>query len=300
MPAFHLLGPGGLAASRSLALSLREARPSVQVMVLLRLTAGAALTAPVSQWTLPGLLVVGFAWLATSHAVYLLNGMTDVTEDRANGSRRPIAAGALPARHARWTFVTLVSAAFVVAIPGGTAMVLFVALGLTLGWMYSVPRKDSRYRAAWSAGLVIVFGVLTYSAGRLTVPTAARGGLTELLVFAGGLSAWLVVGAMAKDLSDVTGDRLAGRRSWPLLLGDRTYRKTLAGLSLTVGFAFFVACVLAEPSLAVISAIVIGGALIITVTVTSSRYSGRPRLPYRVFMVTQYAAHATVLVRTTA
>jgi len=77
-----------------------EARLSVQMVFVLRFAVGAVSTAQLPQ--APWRTVLGMAawWCAVSCA-YLLNGVTDVREDRANGSRRPIARGDLPVRTAR-------------------------------------------------------------------------------------------------------------------------------------------------------------------------------------------------------
>src|SRR5437763_7685250 len=75
----------------------RESRPPVQVIFQLRFLTGYLLARP-----LPGIrgattfVPAAALWLLATVAIYLLNGCADVTEDRVNGSSRPIAAGLLP------------------------------------------------------------------------------------------------------------------------------------------------------------------------------------------------------------
>lgn len=118
-------------------LSLVEARPVVQIVFLMRFTVGAAFSShDLADGThlAAGVLVW---WLAVV-AAYLVNGVLDVKEDRANGSARPIARGDLPERTA--AMLTAVAAAgsllLSLCVPGLT---VWVALLLLLGWLYSAP-----------------------------------------------------------------------------------------------------------------------------------------------------------------
>jgi len=91
---------GPLAFVRSLSLCLVEARPVVQVIFLARFVC-AALPGPFS-----GRVALGaVSWLFAVLAVYLANGVTDIVEDRHNGSTRPIASGALDVGFARQVIV---------------------------------------------------------------------------------------------------------------------------------------------------------------------------------------------------
>src|SRR2546423_11576812 len=86
---------------RSVVLGLAEARPVVQVIFMLRFTAGAVLADPERTTVRPQFWAGAAAWYCATVAIYLYNGVTDVVEDRANHSRRPIAGGRLSVAAAR-------------------------------------------------------------------------------------------------------------------------------------------------------------------------------------------------------
>src|SRR4051812_37419769 len=86
---------------RYLVLCAQETRYAVQIIFLLRFTV-AGTTGLTSILSLPSTLAPGAAvWLCCVAFTYLYNGISDIGEDRANGSTRPIARGALPVPVAR-------------------------------------------------------------------------------------------------------------------------------------------------------------------------------------------------------
>jgi len=77
------------------ALIWREARPSVQLIVQLRYWSAVVLAGG-GFGVRPAL---GSLFLLLAYcAVYVLNGVADIAEDRGNRSRRPIASGAIAPR----------------------------------------------------------------------------------------------------------------------------------------------------------------------------------------------------------
>src|SRR5229473_3171268 len=81
-------------------LCLAEARPSVLLITLLRFLAGAVLGAASGHGHGHLMAMAGGAVTIelAIFSCYLLNGLMDLDEDRINGSRRPLARGALPPR----------------------------------------------------------------------------------------------------------------------------------------------------------------------------------------------------------
>ncbi|MFR9676912.1 hypothetical protein [Streptomyces sp. TR02-1] len=72
---------------RYVRLSLVEARPVVQIVFLIRFAVGAAFsTQDLADAT--QLAAGGLAWWMAVVTAYLVNGVLDVKEDRANGSAR--------------------------------------------------------------------------------------------------------------------------------------------------------------------------------------------------------------------
>lgn len=119
-----------------------------------------------------------------------------------------------------------------------------------------------------------------------------------MIDFTVAMSAWMgCVGTVAKDFSDIRGDAVAGRRSLALILGVGRAGSVLAGTALAVSIGFTVATMLWSPGLVAAALVMLSGAL--TVAFLALRLettsSGNLRLPYRAFMVTQYATLLVVM-----
>ena len=292
-PATHQrAGPAGL---HTLRLIWEEARPVVQVVFLLRFLTGLAL-AERGHGVLSWSIVAGAAsWLCVTSSIYVLNGVSDLAGDRANGSTRPIASGRLPVD-------TALSAAAALAVAGvalsaavrGPATLLAVLM-LVLGWAYSMARNPLKESMPGFFVVVTVGGLLTYLAGWLSV---GRWPAADLLVFGLALSLWMGLGGSTKDLSDTEGDRAAGRRTWPVMLGERKARAAMAVSALAVGLGFFgVALPVATGLVGPAAVLLVGSLTLATVLVMSpgGRTRHHQRRPYRIFMFTQYVTHLTLL-----
>ncbi|MFC1410262.1 UbiA family prenyltransferase [Streptacidiphilus sp. N1-12] len=278
-------------------LSLAEARPAVQVVFLLRFAVGAALS--VHQQPANPLQLVGglLAWWLAVVAAYLLNGVMDVQEDRANGSARPIARGDLPERAAAriTALAALGSLALSVFVPGLT---VWVAAFLLLGWLYSAPPFPAKQWSSACALVVLGLGWTSFAAG-----TAAAGGGQDRigLVFAGVMSAWMaLVGSVVKDLSDLDGDAVGGRRTLAVRRGDTLTRRVAAAGALTVGTAAVLAPSAWAPfALAGTAPVAVGAVCVVVQIVRTAGGGGADkrtrRSAYRAFMRTQYAANTAML-----
>jgi 4-hydroxybenzoate polyprenyltransferase len=291
---------GGMPVSgRYLGLAWREARPAVQLIFQLRFLAGALLAGAGRSPPQVGHMALGAAgWLCATWYVYLLNGVHDLTEDRCNGSSRPLAVGTLPVDAAR----SIARALLVVALVSGTAASwqqgALIAAMLGLGWLYSAAPHPQKATASGSMAVIVAAGVLTYLAGWHAGGGAAPS--AELAVLAVSMSLWMGLVGMTKDLSDVPGDRAAGRRTLPILLGDRSARLLLAVQALGVGA---LGCGLAwyhAPQLLPAAAVLLCGTAALAISLSPGISSGerrRRRRPYRLFGITQYALHLVILTR---
>jgi 4-hydroxybenzoate polyprenyltransferase len=228
--------PSARIGGRRLLLALREARPAVQLIFLLRLVSGAVLSGTLTTGRLPGLAAGALIWECAVVFVYLYNGVADVVEDSVNRTGRPIASGELP----RASAAVMAFGAGAVAVLGGVVdrPLLPPVLGLlVLGYLYSGPPFRLKRLPGWAFLVAALGGLLTYYAG-----VAAAGGSSPpvaVLVLAGFMSVWMgAVGTTAKDLSDVPGDAAAGRRSLPIRLGERRVRTGVAVLAPALGVAF--------------------------------------------------------------
>lgn len=276
---------------RRLALAFVESRPIVQAVFALRFVVGGLL----SNGQANGLRIFegGLAWILAVWFVYLLNGLSDISGDRQNGSRRPLASGALDRRFASNVCLVLLVSAIALATLIGIAFVLMVASMLLLGGIYSMGAGAAK-RSAFPALVVAALGSsLTYLAGSEVLASLIS---VQSIAFALVTGAWIIVAGHCKDFGDTAGDISSGRRTLPILIGERGARRFIARAALLVGLvAFFIAWVVpGVPTLGLL----FPGAIALFVALRS--YQGTEirsveKAPYRTFMIVQYLVNVTTL-----
>jgi 4-hydroxybenzoate polyprenyltransferase len=271
-----------------------ESRPPVQIVFLLRMVAFTAASGGIGRLTGMGCLGV-LGWSLLSMAVYVFNGISDVDGDRTNASGRPIARGELAPEVALEVTGVLAAAGLSLCALCCGRLVLLGLAALVLGGRYSAGRLPLK---ATTAGVTVSVGggvLLCYAAGAViagpgTAPATAVFGLAE--------AAWVGLCAVTKDFSDVEGDRLAGRRTWPIVFGERGARQIVAACSAALAAVFVglaalgTAGMTAAAGLAALGALAVAAAVLL-VPVTGDRATRRR--PYRTLMVTQYAVNAALL-----
>jgi 4-hydroxybenzoate polyprenyltransferase len=294
-----IVRPTTISFPARIALCFVEARLVVQAVFCLRLLAGVALGSSAGVPLPPlRLLAVAVVWELAVMSVYLFDGVMDIVEDRLNGSTRPIARGDLPRGFA---VVVTVCAAASSALGGfllGAPYNVLVPVMLLLGYIYCAPPVRLK---RWSGGAgMTVFGagLLTFLAGSAVDGRPQHG--RALIVLAVVMSLWMgLVGALAKDFSDIEGDAAAGCHTAALTRHGHAVRLVIAN-SLGIAVAFGAAAAFVVPLLRWPSFIMIIGALCVALTtlgaVPSSSRSRRRR-PYHAFMLTQYGVLVAVLAR---
>ncbi len=268
----------------------RESRPPVQVIFLLRLLAGSE---EARQQSIASLAVIS-GWVCVTIAIYVYNGVTDVVGDMANGSTRPIASGRLPITTAlSWSVALSLCGVLLCSVDGDRSSAL-VVLMLALGWAYSSGPALKESPTGFASAIGLGAG-LTYFAGWLS----CGGHLGNLLIDL-GMAAWVGLACVAKDFSDVDGDRLAGRRTWPVILGARRAAWLAASLDVASAGALLAGSVLTGVDIAAGCALCAGSLALAVVLVRSATLTERSmrRRPYRVFMLTQYAVNLVLIAMT--
>lgn len=281
---------------RSARLCVMEARPAVLVICLFRFVAGGLLGDRSGPADVGGVVAGAAVWLAATFAIYVFNGVTDREEDVANGSRRPIAGGALPVRPAAAAAGLATAAALLGGAFQSRTQLLMVVVYLAVGYAYSGrPFRFKRSHLLVPPSLAAL-GLTTYLAG---ASAANQRPGRDLAVFAVVNALWMAaVGGVSKDMSDVRGDRLAGRRSWPVVLGFGRTRVLLAGMATAVAVGFGVATLHYAAGLGGCAVVMLTGALAIVAACGAIREDASRtvrRLPYRAFMWTQHACHLLLL-----
>jgi len=268
---------------------LVEARPVVLVVFLMRLLAASGL---LGQFSAGGIAAVA-GWIPLVVAVYVFNGVTDLRADAANGSPRPIATGRLGRGAAlRWC---LGSACCGLALCWLASPFVF-GLGcvlLAVGWAYS----DGPALKNKPIGFALIIGLgaaLTYAAGWVAGGATSVQSLAIMLIVA----VWVGLCCASKDFSDVEGDRLAGRRTWPVTLGPGPAARLLAAVAIAFASTSLVLCFVSRVSIAPGCVLVAGSALVAFAAVSSAAGPDRAtrRRPYRAFMATQYATNLALIV----
>lgn len=238
----------------------------------------------------------GSGWLLITGAIYVLNGVSDIEGDRANNSVRPLASGALRLRHAVGASATA-AAAGVLLCWWDSPLCGALAAGMALlGLAYSLGPTFKQH-ALSAAGTIGLGAGLTYAAG-----WSVRGDITLWnSVFAAGLSCWIAAASSTKDFSDIAGDELAGRRTLAVALGLQRAARIVAGISAVAVSAVVMASIWARIGMLPVLLLGVGTAVLALAcnkAVRAHERSGR-RVPYRVYMATQYALNGLMLVSTT-
>lgn len=275
-----------------------ESRPTVQGIFLLRFLTGASFAGPVfaggmnfSLWIGAGLCV------CATLSIYILNGVMDVREDRINGSSRPVARGELAVVHAAGVAVGLAALSVVGGFALAGSLGWNITLALILGWIYSGPPW---YLKRWPAGLAVVAilaGLLIYHAGY-----AANGGdgnVRSFCIFSGVMALWMGFVGQTKDLSDIEGDKQAGRKSAPVVWGEDAVRLALSGVALFLGGGNVVLALFLAPDLLIEALTLMLGAVSVALIALGSWSRGdrvMRRRPYRAFMLTQYGTHLAAVI----
>ncbi|QIN77659.1 hypothetical protein GBA65_03085 [Rubrobacter marinus] len=177
----------------------------------------------------------------------------------------------------------------------GWLMVLSVVAALVLGWLYSGPPFYLKRRPAGWAALGVVTALITYNAG--TRPTG-RGDTISFAVFSAAMALWLGIVSQTKDLSDIEGDRQAGRRSGPVVWGENTARLVFSGVALCLGGMLLLSAVSLAPALLASALVLASGATFVAAISLGPWGRGdrsRRRRPYKAFMLTQYGANLAVV-----
>lgn len=260
----------------------------VQALFILRSLASSGLVRHVTQ---NRAVTVG-GWTLLVVAIYVFNGVTDLAADQANGSLRPVATGELSTRSAlAWSAALAVAGVGLCGVAGIGELCIAIAM-IVLGWAYSA--GPSLKSSPTGFALVIGLGAaLTYLAGRV-----AAGGLTATsLATYGSVAGWVGLCCAAKDFSDVEGDRAAGRRTWPVLLGARRAALLVAVLAIAGATAIALAAHADHlPSMTAVP-LALGSITLGVSALASAQASDRRtrRRPYRAFMATQYATNLALL-----
>jgi geranylgeranylglycerol-phosphate geranylgeranyltransferase len=193
-------------------LFLTHPGPSLLVTAVTVAAAGLLLRRLPSERTAVGLVLV---MLPSQLAIGTLNDWADAASDRVSKPFKPIARELVRRRDAALLGVLLLAVSLGTAALLGADVLLVGLLGSAAGVSYDLAVKRTPFAVvAWWAGFTTVPLLAMVMTGRL------RGGV-EAIPLAGLLAVALLV---ANGVVDIDGDRLAGERTLPVVIGVRSSR----------------------------------------------------------------------------
>jgi len=180
---------------------------------------GASPAIPLSPWIAAKIALGTLMAAVLNAASNTLNQVTDLEADRINKPDRPIPAGRVTPDEALRLSGWLYAAAFLLATPVGPQCTLLAGTAAVLTVLYSAP--PFRLKAVpYLANLVIAVprGVLLKVAGWSCVRDFGRMEPWTIGVIFG---LFLLGATTTKDFADIRGDRAAGFRTLPVVLGTK-------------------------------------------------------------------------------
>jgi 4-hydroxybenzoate polyprenyltransferase len=154
--------------------------------------------------------------------MFLLNDILDIELDRANGKKRPLPSGQVTKRQG-WIFIIWTNAAAVaLAIITGNPMTMILVLPmLAIGLMYSAPKIALDDRFVIKTLVIAIYYILCAALGFTSVYGISFAISNPMLpVYAAFvLGGMRFISSVLNDTGDVEGDRAAGRRTIPIVIG---------------------------------------------------------------------------------
>ncbi|MEP0825266.1 MAG: UbiA family prenyltransferase [Nitrososphaera sp.] len=176
-----------------------------------------------------------------------MNDLIDADLDRANGKKRPIPSGQVSKKQA-WTFVLLAFgvAVLLVALTGRPISLVIVTLMLIIGITYSMPKIALMKRFVVKTASIAFFYMLCALLGMTSAYNMSMAIENPMLVASVLLTLALMVfiSSTLNDMGDIDGDKAAGRRTIPIVIGKENTIKLTMGLAvgvLATTWAFYVA-----------------------------------------------------------
>lgn len=222
------------------------------------------------QVTLP----LPLASLLVTAGTYIMNDLVDADLDRANGKKRPIPSGQVSRKQA-WTFVATAfgTAMLLTALTLSPVSIVIVALMLTIGITYSLSPIALMKRFIVKTASIAMFYILCALLGMTSAYNFDLAMDSPMLVTGVLLTLALMVfiSSTLNDMGDVDGDKAAGRRTMPIVIGkENTVKLTmvLAASVLAMTWAFYGAALAAGQNspLAAISTTVIASIVLLTLS----------------------------------
>jgi geranylgeranylglycerol-phosphate geranylgeranyltransferase len=184
------------------------------------------------------------ASLLITAGTYIMNDLVDADLDRANGKKRPIPSGLVSKRQAKvFVALTFGGAVLLTVANFNPIGLLIITLMLAIGIAYSSPKVALMKRFVVKTLSIAGFYILCALLGMTSAYNFDSAIASPILVISVLLTLAIMVfiSSTLNDMGDVEGDKAAGRRTIPIVIGKaNTIKLTmiLAASVLAVTWAF--------------------------------------------------------------
>lgn len=182
--------------------------------------------------------------LLITTGMFLLNDILDIELDRANGKKRPLPSGQVTKRQG-WIFIIWTNAAAIALaiITGNPMTMILVVPMLAIGLLYSAPKIALDDRFVIKTLVIAIYYILCAALGFTSIYgiDLAAGNPMLPIYAAFVLGGMRFISSVLNDTGDVEGDRAAGRRTIPIVIGRANTVKmgvwiALGMIGISVGF----------------------------------------------------------------
>jgi geranylgeranylglycerol-phosphate geranylgeranyltransferase len=169
--------------------------------------------------------------------MYVLNDLIDVDLDRANRKKRPIPAGQVTRKQV-WVFIGLTNGLGIV-LAGLTLNLVsaWIAIGIAIiGIMYSAPKVSLKDRfVVKTLSIAVAMALCALLGATFTFGLELAGGNFFLPIYIALMLAIMIfITSPFNDLGDVVGDKAAGRRTVPIVIGKENTIKLSIALAIAM------------------------------------------------------------------
>jgi geranylgeranylglycerol-phosphate geranylgeranyltransferase len=175
--------------------------------------------------------------------MYVFNDLIDSDLDKANGKKRPIPSGEVSKLQA-WIFIIGTNSLGVaLSLVTNNVYSLIISLSLvSIGIMYSAPRVAFKDKFLVKTLSIAVAMMLCISLGSSPFWNQNNSLGLSILYPALMLAFMVFITSPFNDVADVIGDKLAGRKTIPIVIGSENTVKlaiTLAGMMIAISWAVY-------------------------------------------------------------
>ncbi len=162
--------------------------------------------------------------LLVALGMYILNDLTDIDLDRVNNKKRPIPSGQV-SKEQVYSFVILTNGAAILLamITSNLASMIIIVPMIVMGILYSAPKIAFKDRFVIKT-LSIAFGIILCFMLGATAGFGLNGLPNSFAIPIYGsviLGMMIFVTSPFNDIGDIAGDRAAGRRTIPIVIGAK-------------------------------------------------------------------------------